>query len=62
MNNYLIIIGSIVILIYFAYTASTFNEWFNNVLDIINILPLPDILKKIIFYIEFSIKLILLMS
>ena len=52
-NNYIIIIGSIIIIIYFAYISKSLREWINNILDLIDILPLPEILKKIIFYFRF---------
>lgn len=55
-NYYIIVIGLTVILLYFAYDSKNFEEWINNVLDLINILPMPDIFKKIIFYLRYRKK------
>ena len=54
INHYIIGIGITIILIYFAYDSNNLEEWINNVLELINILPLPDILKKIIFYLRYK--------
>ena len=54
INHYIIGIGITIILIYFAYDSNSFEEWINNILDLMNILPLPDIIKKIIFYLRYK--------